>query len=806
MSTGLIFDGVAGSEALDSSGERLSIEGCDCSAWDSAEGILFNYEHADASSGPSAIVGKVVYLKKIYERSDCEDERQRMYWDRIKQPLIYVKGRLWDGAGHEGAKALAAIMRDNAANNEPLVCRLSIEGSTLRRDGGDLLESMCLAIAITTRPCNKTADTALLEDPNAPAGYEQRHDGKKVSKLLEDAFKSEPTFGTSFGRRLGGVVEFVGNPIVEDPIAKTFAAGSYDAAPSSLTGGAALQREVMDGPSKKDKLKSKALDAFRRYMEQRSTFDKAEFRTLLRHELPEASDEYLDHFEKIVDDVQVKRSQVSKSDPMVLLDSWGISLRKHLNDLRSSILFGDPRKPTIYSVSMKVSGDLRLAGRFILINNELHILEDYFGLIAKAIPEGPLTSSTVNMIQAMQQSPDIEVKETPYVPPEPQGNEISPQPDAPIPAPAPVRAPVFDYHRVGFDEPHTVEFHGGNVLLDAKLITPEEAAAILANVSSGAATLRYKAPDLAGTIAKMEEQFADLAKGMRQPPGVKPASSDDGTTPLNPSSTPHAQDLLAHIRAAEAAGHIPKGTSEGMTQHVYGDPMVPGLGNRKAWEEFRSKNKPGVYVGMDLNDLKKLNTHSHAMGDDAIRTYGKTLRSAIDEAAPGVGKLFRVGGDEMTAHFPSNEHAMAFARKLHEKLEAVPPMGGIHKLSTGMGFGINPEQADQALSQAKSRKYHPGQEHIADERDRTRVFPAGSTPNMAHSLVPGSEGAVPLHSPQTSALAAHAELPKPQSGPAAAPPEPKMPKPEVPKPPAMPKTATPTGPKAPTAPKQPKAA
>jgi GGDEF domain-containing protein len=238
-----------------------------------------------------------------------------------------------------------------------------------------------------------------------------------------------------------------------------------------------------------------------------------------------------------------------------------------------------------------------------------------------------------------------------------------------------------------------------------------------------------------------------------------------------------------------------------MTQHVYGDPMVPGLGNRKAWEEFRSKNKPGVYVGMDLNDLKSLNDHSHDMGDEAIRTYGRTLREAADEAAPGTGKLFRVGGDEMTAHFPSNEHAMQFARKLHEKLDALPPLGGVHKISTGMGFGTNPAQADQALLQAKTQKYHPGQEAIS-ERDRKRVFPVGKTPSMAHSLVPGSEGAVPLRNPQTTALAANAELPKPPASPAAAPPEPKMPKPEPPKMPKLPATAA----APPTTPKQPKAA
>lgn len=789
-STGMILAGIFAAETIDSSGERLMVDGLDISSFQDGTAPV-NYEHKDAKdSNGEEKVGVVLDAKKIFSARDCTSALERRAWESVRQPLVFGHVRLFDGAGHSGAMALAASIRDQVANDEKVLVRWSIEGSTLAREGNVLKESMAIALAATWTPCNKVCDTILLEDPQAPAGFDKAPSEKKTSSLLESALKSELP-EESRAKRLGGALSWVYNPIVEDPIAKTLTAGSYDAAPSALTGGAALQRESFDG-SKKKKDHGKALDALRRYMEQRKVFDKAEFRTLLRHELPEASDEYLKHFEDIVDDVCVSRSQVKKTDPIVLLDSWGIQLRKHLSDLRSAILFGDPGKPTIYSVSMKIKGDLRLAGRFILVNNELHILEDYFGLISKAVPEGPLTSSTVNMIQAMQQSPELEIKETPYVPPEPKADEVEPQPEAPIPAPAPVRAPVFAFHRAGFDHPHTVEFHDGNCLLDGKLVSPDEAATILENVQSGAATLRYKAPDVNEAIAKMEEQFGDLMKGFRQPPGVKPVAGAV-QNPQNPqtSQNPHAQDLLAHIRAAEAAGHIPQGTSEGMTQHVYGDPMVPGLGNRKAWEEFRSKNKPGVYVGMDLNDLKSLNDHSHGMGDDAIRAYGRTLRETADEATPGVAKIFRVGGDEMTAHFPSNEHAMQFARKLHEKLEALPPMGGVHKVSTGMGFGTTPEQADEALKQAKTGKYHPGQEAIS-ERDRRRVFPVGQTPNMAHSLVPGSEGAVPLRNAQTTALHATAELPKPPKAPGEAAPEPKMPKPEPP-----PEPTTPKPPKAP---------
>jgi diguanylate cyclase (GGDEF)-like protein len=307
MSTGLIFDGIAGSECIDSSGEVLRVKGADCSSWSTPGGILFNYEHAPKEKGPGMVVGRVIFLKKIYEKSDCDNERQKMYWDRVECPFIYVVGRLFDGAGHQGAQALAAIMRDNAANNEPLMCRLSVEGSTLVKDANELKESIVRAIAITTRPCNRTATTELIEDPDAPNGFEKKHVKQKVKDLLdlEDAEKNE--FADPLYRRLGGSVDAACSPLDDDSLLKAYTAGSSDAVPSTLTGGAALQREDL-GPHSVAKQAAKALHEY----DFTKPFDKAEFRAYAKSQLPEASDEFLDHFADMADDYRVKRSLIKK--------------------------------------------------------------------------------------------------------------------------------------------------------------------------------------------------------------------------------------------------------------------------------------------------------------------------------------------------------------------------------------------------------------------------------------------------------------------------------------------------------------
>jgi diguanylate cyclase (GGDEF)-like protein len=743
----MLIDGALGSEALDSSGEVLDVKGADVSDADAGT-LLLNYEHQPGEDGADTIVGKVIYARKIFARSDCENDRQRMYWDQIQLPYIYGICRLYDGAGHENAQALAAMIRDHVANGEMIAVRFSVEGSTLERDGNRLKQSVIRRVALTLKPCNRTANSGLLEDPNAPEGFDKKPVKERTRDLLdlegaEKAESSHPLYD-----RLGGVAPVMCNPVMEDGLNKTLSAGSTDASPSSLTGGAALQREHIDG------MKKRALAAFAKYSEGRDDFDKGEFRDFLRHELPEASDSYLDHFRDLVDEIHVKRSQIAKAvdsdiDPIVLLQGWDIQLRKHLADLRSSMLFSDPRLPCVYAVYLKIAGNLHRAGRFMLLKNELHILEDYYDILGRFLPEGPLTARTVNVIQAMQGSPhlDVKIENAPEKADAPAGETAATAAAAAPAAPAARPASVFHYHRPGMDQPHTLEFAGGVPLLDGNRIGLDEALTVLGNIKSGAASIRYKKREASAgaRIAKMEGLFADLMKAAQE--------------------HPPAQDLISYLRQLEAQGIARPGTADQAVHHIYGDSLTPGIGNKKAWQEFNAQNKPGVHVAMDGTDFSAVNNaFGHQVGDEAISTFGRTLRSAMD-ASGAQGKLFRAGGDEFNAHFPSHEHAMKFARALHQQLEAVPPVQGAHKLSIGMGLGTTHEQADQALYRAKEQKYLPGQDDVP-MRERKRAFPVGSAPNMAHSLVPGHEGPIPLHNETAEAIHHTLGAPKPAVEPA----------------------------------------
>jgi hypothetical protein len=173
---------------------------------------------------------------------------------------------------------------------------------------------------------------------------------------------------------------------------------------------------------------------------------------------------------------------------------------------------------------------------------------------------------------------------------------------------------------------------------------------------------------------------------------------------------------------------------------------------------------------MDGNQFGQINKlHGQLAGDQAIKAFGQAAREAMDEAVgrgPGGGKMFRHtdeqvlyrnGGDEFIANVPSHEHAAKFARLLSKKLQDIPAVGGTHKLSMSYGLGLDHETADKAQMLAKGQKYH-------DLERKQPKYPDGQVPNLAHSLVPGFEGPLPVHD---AGEAAHhevmASLPKAQT-------------------------------------------
>lgn len=305
----MIIDGIYGSEMIDSSGEVLDVEGADISDWEAGT-MLLDWEHEPGEKGASTIVGKTIFCKKVFSKDDCDNDRQLSYWNKIKVPFIYGVARLFDTAGHEEAKNVAAIIRDCAANKEPIVVRFSVEGHTLERDGQKLKKTVVKRVAVTVKPCNRTAVSGLISDEGAPVGFEKTPDTKVKSTIdkileklgIENAEKHETRNGYE---RLGAASVFEATPEVDEELVKTTTAGGYNGSPSGLTGGAALQVE-----DRRKKLVA-VCKAIARDWSGTGSFKDFARTELSKANMPEVSDDFLDHFEGIVGDV---RANLKKAD------------------------------------------------------------------------------------------------------------------------------------------------------------------------------------------------------------------------------------------------------------------------------------------------------------------------------------------------------------------------------------------------------------------------------------------------------------------------------------------------------------
>jgi diguanylate cyclase (GGDEF)-like protein len=706
--TGMILALVFCSEHIDKSGESLNIKGISLDIFDEGNGVV-NYEHKSSKdANGEEVVGKVIYSKKIYSKSDCNNDLEKNAWEDLQLPFVWGIVRLFDVAGHSGAQALAASIRDQEANKEKIILRASIEGSTVKREGNKLEETIARRLTLTFSPANAVCNTTLISDPGAPDGFKKEFVIKELPEI--DALKFE---NPEYTKLASNEVQL--SILDEKDLNKAIEAGSYNAAPSSLVGGAALQREDVGRKPLKDRVKSLLLH------EWGDKFDKAEVRKLIKFQLPEVSDSYLDHFENAIEDLHIKRNSIKKHEDVVpnifRLHQLEILLRKNIEELKVNSLT-DAHVPQVYTLFYKVDDKEYVAGRFMLYNNTLTHLEDYHGMLDRFLPEGPLDFTKVSQIYNLRNGNLTRIENDPL-----KLDIDDPKPEEAAPEPVQKRpASVFDYMRSGMDQPHTIEVNGGVYYLDGNKLSDDEIGTIYNNLNSNIASLRYKNADL----NKAEE--------------------------LDPASA------LSHVRNAVAAGHMHPDVERALTRHIYQDPMT-GMGNKYAYSEFRKQNKPGVHVNLDAQNLKSINdAFGHDTGDEAIKTLGRHISDAAEEAAPGSHKGFRPGGDEFGLHFPSHEHAAKFARGLTQRLQDTPPIQGVHKLSVGMGFGHTPEMADKALLMAKEQKYLPGQEGV-DPRQKKSKFPLGQTPSLAHSLIPGKEGAIPIH--DTTPEAIKASIPEP---------------------------------------------
>ncbi len=221
MLKGTLISGIAASEHLDSSGERISIKGLDISSLERGEGVL-NYEHKNENA--SHIVGKIIKAKKIFNQQDCETQNELYFWNKSQAPFLYIVGELFDAVGHQQAKEIASILKYDSAKRAENpqaknVINFSIEGAKLEKNGSEITKAIARKTTITVTPCNKMAIAEELKQ-EAP---------KTVAKSSPlDMFKTEEAEEIQILEK---------SELPEGWLVK------YDVAPSSLTGTQALSRE-----------------------------------------------------------------------------------------------------------------------------------------------------------------------------------------------------------------------------------------------------------------------------------------------------------------------------------------------------------------------------------------------------------------------------------------------------------------------------------------------------------------------------------------------------------------------------------
>lgn len=199
---GTWLDGIGATEDLDSSGERIKVEGIDISSL--TQDGTFNYEHK--SEEPNQTVGKIMEAKKIIKKEDCENERHEYYWEKAgRKPYLYIAGILFDEFKHPGAISVAAMLNFDKLTDKKKtknIINFSIEGSRLDKKGMWINKCVARKMTITHQACNKRCIAEILDNPknvkkiSKESLFEIFKKCEKIDSTLKKANKFN-LFGTS---------------------------------------------------------------------------------------------------------------------------------------------------------------------------------------------------------------------------------------------------------------------------------------------------------------------------------------------------------------------------------------------------------------------------------------------------------------------------------------------------------------------------------------------------------------------------------------------------------------------------------
>jgi hypothetical protein len=238
---GTPIDGVVAAQVLDSQGEILDVKGADISELEAGKGV-WNSDHRNAFPD---VVGRIVHARKIFGPEDCEDDRQKYFWNQFKSPIIYAKGYLFDKDGeHRAAQAVSAILRNQSRTDSPLKMKASVEGGIIERgktNSNILKRTKITKVALTLTPANHSTliETSALTKSSRPG------DAALISEYVHFAKDSVPTFVENPADRIAYKVEKIAS------LTKALTAGFGGASsPSSRVGGSVLQTETIDSGNK----------------------------------------------------------------------------------------------------------------------------------------------------------------------------------------------------------------------------------------------------------------------------------------------------------------------------------------------------------------------------------------------------------------------------------------------------------------------------------------------------------------------------------------------------------------------------
>ncbi len=208
----MYLQGILGGSQIDTAAEIWDLKGADVSACEAGT-MMLNYEHG--SDTADKIVGRVVYCKKLFSEDDCETSEQLRFFKKANGiPILYGIVKLFDGAGHQQSKNLAAIIRDYSKSGVECAVKFSVEGVTISKQGNILKESIIRFVSITLKPANKATFTEIISDPNAPEGFDKVKNTKENKDILEELIdKSEISPEGTI--KLGQSIELVYNPILK---------------------------------------------------------------------------------------------------------------------------------------------------------------------------------------------------------------------------------------------------------------------------------------------------------------------------------------------------------------------------------------------------------------------------------------------------------------------------------------------------------------------------------------------------------------------------------------------------------------